>query len=613
MTDGVWDFQVERVNLVGLGIDAGERLGMVIVQPTYNLIPDGQIPFRISEEEREAQKALIEMAFKIRAAESQERKVPIPFILFPENAIPAHAPDGLDFLRQQMERVQEDVIFIGGLEGLSPEEVREMVGRFPPAATLEFAAGAFVNVCVIAVKSANGPLSWHFQAKLRPSKWEQPRNMAHGRRMLYFVALHVAFMCQICFDHIAAQGEEPLNNVLCRQLIESAQPNAATLDFVFVPQCNPQPDNESVTKNTGFLLNYNNRGLKNDMATVVFVNKAASVQEPSEYGKSGFHYRANRWDIPTLDLGPKGYELYDLDHDNITSTVFRKRTQAIHVATLVPLAHNVGNSGNPRLPLENTRSYLIKEGCDPTLCSCLPGTTRGVGTFVECDCLPCKLRDVLLADLPTKDKKKRWQGSDAGQTQVLERHYGEIRKDLLMLGCTRTRELIHLLLVVHEDKHSNPDLWSNLQFEAVVELLAALSVLAEMHPVNYNTAPQWTALLGENVAVALLDGADKMHSWDGMEAEYIREFEAQYYRPEVRMIPVLLAVLRSRGLVQPLVKLISPDFTKSTDPNKLGDEKSYARATPMRIYVCQDTLFEGARQAKKITVFLKKEMRCIFG
>jgi hypothetical protein len=187
-----------------------------------------------------------------------------------------------------------------------------------------------------------------------------------------------------------------------------------------------------------------------------------------------------------------------------------------------------------------------------------------------------------------------------------------MRKDLLMLGCDRTRELIHLLLLAHEDKHTNPDLWSDLQFEAVVELLAALSVLAEMQPVNYNATPQWTAWLGEKVAVALLDGAGKMH-WEEMEAEYIREFEARYYKPEVRRIPVLLTALRSRGLIEPFVKLTSPSFTKSTDPNKLGDEKSYARPAPIRIYVCQDTLFEGARQAERITDFLKEKMRCILG
>jgi len=154
MTNGVWDFQVERVNPDGLGIDARQRLGMVIVQPKYSLVLDGPVPFRISKEYREAQKALIETAFEIRAAESQERDVPIPFILFPETAIPAHDPDGLDFLRQQMEEVQEDIIFIGGLEGLSPDEVHEMVGKFPPAATLSFSAGTFVNVCVIAVVHA---------------------------------------------------------------------------------------------------------------------------------------------------------------------------------------------------------------------------------------------------------------------------------------------------------------------------------------------------------------------------------------------------------------------------------------------------------------------------
>ena len=48
-----------------LGIDAGQRLGMVIVQPDYELIPDGTVPFRISENCREPQKSLIEKAFQI--------------------------------------------------------------------------------------------------------------------------------------------------------------------------------------------------------------------------------------------------------------------------------------------------------------------------------------------------------------------------------------------------------------------------------------------------------------------------------------------------------------------------------------------------------------------
>jgi hypothetical protein len=133
MTESAWDFQVERVTLFDLSINATQRLGMLIVQPQYTPVRDGPIPFRISEEYREAQKVLIEMAFEIRAAESQQRNVPIPFILFPETAIPAHDPDGLEFLRQQMEGAQEDVIFIGGLVRLNSKCTATHRERKPPA------------------------------------------------------------------------------------------------------------------------------------------------------------------------------------------------------------------------------------------------------------------------------------------------------------------------------------------------------------------------------------------------------------------------------------------------------------------------------------------------
>jgi hypothetical protein len=245
MTDSRWDFRVECVPLDGLGIDAGQKLGMVLVQPYYTLDADGTIPFRISAAYREAQKDLIVRAFQIRAVESQDRGMPVPFILFPEAAIPVHDPDGLDCLHQQMERAEGEVVFVGGLEGLGPREIEGMVERFRPdidTARPDFdAAGAFVNACVIAVKSGNKRLSWHFQAKVAPSQWEQPRSMACGGRVLYFVAPRLAFVCQICFDHVAAQGTEPLSEGLCRRLIGVTKPLAAPLNFIFVPQCNPRP------------------------------------------------------------------------------------------------------------------------------------------------------------------------------------------------------------------------------------------------------------------------------------------------------------------------------------------------------------------------------------
>lgn len=613
MTNSNCDFEVERIALDDLGIDAGQRLGMVIVQPDYELIPDGTVPFRISENYREPQKSLIEKAFQIRSVESQERNMSIPFIVFPEASIPVFGPDVLDYIRQQMEHAQGELIFIGGLEGLSPQQAEEVANKFAGATSPVFTTGTFVNLCVIVVKSSNGQLSWHFQAKLRPSQWEQPRNMALGHRILHFVAPRIAFLCQICFDHMAADGEEILNITMCRQLIDKAQSNAATLDFVFVPQYNPSPQAPIMRQNRNHLLNYQNRAIKNDMTSIIVINKAASTQESPEYGRSGFHYRSGRWKISPTDVGPKGYELYD--SEGVTSAIFRKRTQSIHVATLVPPSYNVGNSGNQRQPLENPRSYLIRDGCDATRCSCLPGTTLPIGTFVECDCLPCKLRDTAITMLPAKDGNGRWQCSDASQNQLLKRHYKMIREDMLMLGASRARELVDLLLSMHSTYNcnpNNPDLWTSPQSEALTEFLSVLSILAELQPVNFNISPQWTARLGESFSVVLIDGLNQKYS-DEMEFSYKKRFEGNYYNPETRMKPVLFVALRSRGQVQPRVKLSWLEFTVPKDMNRLGDEDSYTRPAQLWFYVCQGGLFDEARHATIIKDFLESEMRCFLG
>ena len=607
---------MQRVLLTHLGISAERTLGMVIVQPDFDLAADSAVPFRVSLPYRNLQVALMEKAFQIRQEEALERRVPIPFILFPELSIPIGDPDGIEALQNLIKNAQGDLVFIGGLEGLSPDEVYGLVDRFgltADPARPDFGAGAFVNLCVIVVKSGTGVVNWYFQAKLRPSQWEQPRNMAHGHRVLYFVGKEIAFLCLICFDYIASQGREFLNTALCQGLIDAVQPNAATVDFLFVPQFNAKPNDRSQLENTQYFLNYQKRTFKNDMTAVVIINKAASVQEPSEYGRSGFHYKAKRWQVPEKDSGPKGYELKEVD--GVTSAIFRKRTKAIHVAVLIPPSYNVSNSGNPRQPLENPRSYLVDESCDSTPCSCLPGTARGAGCFVECNCLPCKLRDALLFSFASLDTKRRWQGFDQSQSELLSRRYAEIRERLLAMQGGRANLVISMLLLMHDSKggkRDNPDLWTEEEFEAVIELASALSILAEIGTVDLVTEVQWTALLGAALAVAVIDGEDRRHSWMEIALNYHKRFGGEYLRFEARKKPVLLVALRSDGLIREIVKAIPFDITKPTQPNRLGTE-DFTKPIPQRVYVCQDSLFAGARQAPVISEYLKGEMRPIFG
>ena len=607
MVDSTWNFEIESISLDNISVNASMELGMVIVQPQYELEPDDDVPCRIRDDYRQKQIDLIEHAFRIRMLESKERHVPIPFILFPEYSIPIGSPDGLNCLKEQLEQAEGDVIFIGGLEGLSRDQVNELTSRFAPvvdAAAPNFDEGKFVNLCVIAIKSTGGELNWHFQAKIMPSQWEQPRNMAHGKRLLYFNAPSgVTFLCQICFDHIATNGQNPFNIALCQKLIEKTKPNVAQLDFVFVLQYNRDQEKYLERPDTGLLLNHQDRLMKNDMLSVVTINKASITQESTEFGRSGFHYRSDRWQVPTSDVGPKGYLLYD--KGRTTSAIFRKRTQAVHIAVLIPPSRNAGDPGNPRQPLVNPRSYLIEAECDPSPCSCLPDTSLDENPFVECDCLPCKMRDIVLSKLPENDRRRRWQGSGDSQSRKLKKHYIEIRKELLLLKPGRARDIAMLLLNSYKEKCGNPDLWTDLKCDAVTELLSALCVLAELNQLNLNVPSQWTGQLGDSLPIVIIDGENKRYSWIDIERNYQANFAGLYSGYDARRNPVLIVALRSGGLVDPLIKPISSDINK---PENAPNSNNFTKPTQLRFFICQDNLFEGARQESDIAEYLNDQM-----
>jgi hypothetical protein len=606
MPEYAWDFQVVPINLDYLNIDAEQRLGIVIVQPEYELEPEGEIPLRISEAYRDAQKALIEQAFQIRLEESRERGVSIPFILFPEAAIPMTNPDGLDWLRQQMEQAEDDIVFIGGLEGMTCQQTRILTTRFSPienAAKPDFMDGTYVNVCVIAVKSASGPVIWHFQAKLIPSQWEQPRNMARGKRVLYFRANGVAFLCQICFDIIAAQGAEHLNSVLCQKLVSKTEPNAAPLDFLFVPQYNPASTKNCIKENMRNILTFQDRLLKNDGIAVVMANKAARTQESSEYGRSGLHYKAGRWQVQKRDIGPKGYELYEMD--GVASAVFRKRTPAIHLATLVPPVFNVQDPGNPRLPLENVRSYALGDPCDSPACSYQLVTRDTIRTFIECDCLPCKLRDSLLLNLPNDDNKRRWSASNDGQSSLLASHYAEIRQRILTLSGQRVANLLDLLFLFREGGKRNPDMWKDSEeVDAIRELAAAMSVLREHGQIDFDTQVQWTAIIGSNISIAALDGEAKNDCH-----ELINKYLDRYsqYRHEVRARSLLVVALRSTGRAEPIIERFQPDRTRPRFQRGNVRPSPYEPAQ-IHIFICRDDLFQEAKRAPSLMDFIARAM-----
>lgn len=609
VSDTLWDFETRQIRLDGLSVNAASRFGMVIAQPNFAWEMDGQVPDHIAAPNRKPQITAVEKAFQVRAAESQSRGIPVPFVLFPEGAIPIREPDGLECVRDQMAVATGEVVFIAGLEGVTPDELADLVKRFPPSEEIAAPAlegGAFANICVIVVKYAQGSMRWHYQAKLAPSQWEDGRNMASGKRVLYFVAPRLAFVCLICFDQIAARMDETLVKALCRKLCQQGGSFAAALDFVFVPQYNPKPTSSSFAQAANLILNYDDRLLKNDLTSVVAINRAAISQEPGEFGLCGIHYKGGRWQVPDRDIGPRGYALEKMN--GVVSAIFRKRTGSIHVCELVPPPFNVGHPGDPRHPLLHVKSYLLPLQCDEPDCPCPEGQDPSAGNYVQCDPIPCKLRDTLLTALPVNDVKNRWAASDRPQSDRLAANYKAVRQRLLTLTCGRAGELLDLLFLARALKKGNPDTWQpERECDAVVELASALSVLSQIGQLEFKTRPYWTAELGGVAAVVVLDGGNEKYC-DNLEQEYLKAFEDAYYASDTRKRPVLFVALRSRGHVQSMVKQDDLDIARPRNWALWGTGDTPFKPFRLKAFLCKQDLFEEARRADSVTEFMREKV-----
>ena len=609
MSDTAWDFTIKKISLDLPNIDAGRPLGIVIAQPYFDLNPDSNPHFQIQPEFHQSQCDAIARSFAIRAEELETRHIPFPFIVFPEGAIPTNTSDGLEIIASQLQESTEEVIFIGGLEGTSREDFNRLMCKYQPAndnGIAVYGDGTYVNACVIVVKDASGGINWHFQAKLAPSQWEQPRSMAEGKQVLYFQSQNLTFVCQICFDHIARRGQEFLSNALCHRLSRLGSPNPTSLDFVIVPQYNKKPEDNSFQRNTNSILAFRERLFNTDLTAIVAANKAALHQgKPTQYGCCGIHYRGGRWQAHSSDLGPVGYQL--TRSDSVTSAIFRKRTEAIHVAELVPTSYNIGDPGNLRQPLKLVRSYLLNATCDQPLCSCLPDIATGTTRFVECDPLPCKLRDILNDELPNIGD--RWRASDHNISSRLLSHYEFLREKLFLLGRDRASSLLAILFF---QRHKNSDLWGSEQIEAIIEATSALTILREAGDLEFHTHPIWTAELNRTVALIVLDGYNLKHPMD-LTAKYLQQNSDAYYRPEYRQKPLLVVALRTSGRLDEAIIPYQPDITRSTRDSIFGQESSPSKPDVLQVFLCKQDFIQEVRHRDPAENFFITEMGKVFG
>ena len=174
--------------------------------------------------------------------------------------------------------------------------------------------------------------------------------------------------------------------------------------------------------------------------------------------------------------------------------------------------------------------------------------------------------------------------------------------------------MLDLLFHEYQCRKANPDTWTEPRQGAVEELAAALCVLQEwMQPLNVQTRQEWTALLGDSLAVVILDGEDRTHDWLVLELAYQKAFGKRYAVPEMRQRTVLFVALRSQGRVEPAVKPSWLDFTVPRDRARLGNRQPVDEHDRLRFYVCQGGLLEEARGKASIKDFLESKMGCVRG
>jgi hypothetical protein len=184
---------------------------------------------------------------------------------------------------------------------------------------------------------------------------------------------------------------------------------------------------------------------------------------------------------------------------------------------------------------------------------------------------------------------------------------------VLGLSCVRAGELLDLLLHDYEGKKANPDIWIEPRPSAVVELAASLCVLREWRqPFNFGTRREWTALLGDSLAVVILDGGeDRKNDCMNLQLAYRRTFEDQYFKPEMRQRAVLFIALRSRGQVEPVVSHLN--FAEPRNRDILEDGKPYTEHQRLKFWVCQGSLLEQAKLERSIKDFMENKMGDVHG
>jgi hypothetical protein len=263
-----------------------DRVRMVLMQP-YVELPN-QEPFRWLPEKTQGQLERIRTTLRLALAPGHD--VPVASItVFPEYSVPGLV--GLDAIEDELGRAPcpSGTVVIAGLHGLSHAEYAQLWGRglehLPAASNPNNTVGRWVNCNVVLAKKTDEPVRRWIQPKLRRCREEAncPNLLMFEGGMVYLFASRFdngpvcRFLVLSCFDWIAPDGAGTLPSEVLVALSEKWRATGQqSVDFVFVPQWNPLPNDHRFLQSAhDFFVRAPNHPLVNrDSCVLVFANTA---------------------------------------------------------------------------------------------------------------------------------------------------------------------------------------------------------------------------------------------------------------------------------------------------------------------------------------------------
>ena len=184
-----------------------------------------------------------------------------------------------------------------------------------------------VNFCTVVVKAKNAKLQEFIQAKNAPSTYESVKDrirpVYNYKYLHWFNSNNIDFIVLICSDFIKKmpQLKETILSKLSDEETKKWRREKKKLDFLFIPQLNPKPNNVLFRcAKRVFYISPENESLSKD-AYVISLNASLGSSTPSDsqsydFGNSSVIFNKGAYLAPTNEYALQTFD-YDTDYQDL--------------------------------------------------------------------------------------------------------------------------------------------------------------------------------------------------------------------------------------------------------------------------------------------------------